>query len=84
MYTKQQLLTKAKSLGATHCRVYNISSKRGKLEPYAWYFFNKNDEEICYYIEDTYRKYGLTVLKQPKIWSQSFKDSPKYELINNI
>jgi len=45
---------------------------------FSTHFFNKDDEEICYFIEDM-KEYGLVTFKStPRVWSDWFKDHKNY------
>lgn len=74
----------AKELGAVTERVYVVKYNLGSIimnSPFSHHFFNKDDEEICYYIEDLKNLVPMNVLDKPRIWSDEFKNHPDYVLI---
>jgi hypothetical protein len=76
--TERQL----KELGAVASRTTYVKTKWNKWngaietinEPFGEYFFNSNDEEVCYFIYETFDLLGLTVHPKPRKWGKEAKE----------
>jgi hypothetical protein len=71
------LSEQAMRLGATHYRIRYYETRispngKNPVAPFAYYFFDENDEEIAYYIVDLV-SYGLVVRDKPIVWGYFFK-----------
>lgn len=78
-----QLESDAVRLGAVSKRVYIIKFRINdiiKFCRFSHHFFNKDDEEICYYIDDL-KEFGMVVFQTPRVWSDVFKNSEEYEFV---
>lgn len=63
----------------THKREYWIKYHDNKVL-FSTAYFDKNDEEIGYFIHDTLSVCGVFILKEPRIWSDELKNNPSYKL----
>lgn len=89
MITDKSLEKEAKRLGATHKRLYYTKTKPNlwgarSNEVFSHHFFDENDEEIAYYIDDMKTLCGMVVFETPRIWSEEFKKHPNYTLVNYV
>lgn len=79
-----QLESDAVRLGAVSMRVFRIKKYEygvGHIwNAFSYHFFNRYDEEICYYIDDL-KELGMFVFQTPRIWSDLFKNSEEYEFV---
>lgn len=73
------------TLNATHYRHYfvRIMVRSGYLPEdkaivFSTHYFNKDDEEVGYTIEDTISVIGLVVFDTPRIWSDEYKLNKNY------
>lgn len=80
--------TEAKKLGATHRRLFYVTTGYGyygkQQNLFSTHYFNCNDEEVAYYIEDLKRICGMVVFERPRVWSEEFKVLPDYTLVKYI
>lgn len=72
-------------LGATHYRHYfaRVMVRNGYLPEdkavvFSTHYFNEDDEEVGYTIEDTISVIGMVVFDTPRIWSDDFKVNKNY------
>lgn len=75
------LFKQAQDIGAVTFRVFQIDSRTSfggtVKDNFAYHFFDKNDEEVCYYNVGL-REFGLNKFGVPRVWSDEFKNSPSY------
>jgi hypothetical protein len=80
--THEDYVKQAIALGAVTMRVFRIKRSIVPLdwmwENFSYHFFNEEDTEICYYIEDLKDMVQMFVFKEPRIWSDEFKRNPAY------
>jgi len=64
--------------GAVKTRTFKVVHHQVSYN-FSVHFFDLNDEEIGYFIIDTYELLGATWFDTPRIWSEEFKINPNYE-----
>ena len=83
--THDDYLNEAIKLGAVSMRIYSIEKYEigfGKKKiPFSYHFFNTEDLEICYYISDLMNLVDMFVFKEPRVWSDEFKNNPDYVFV---
>jgi len=85
---KTELYQLAKGLGAVAVRIYFIRSRQHSVNisiPFSHHFFNEDDIEICYYIDDLANRSDMDamfIFDQPRIWSEEFKNNEVYTFSN--
>jgi len=75
----------AMRLGAVSMRVFRIKKYEYGVgyewQPFSYHFFNRYDEEICYYIEELKNHVPMKIFETPRIWSDLFKNAAEYEFV---
>ncbi len=87
MYSKFELMEKAASLGAVGYRIFFIVGRRESYDfrdEFSFHFFDANDEEVCYFMKDTFRLLGLTTFEKPRKWSTEFKTHENYSALMKL
>jgi len=85
---KTELYQLAKGLGAVAVRIYFIRSRQHSVNisiPFSHHFFNEDDTEICYYIDDLINRSDIDpmlIFEVPRIWSEEFKNNEAYTFRN--
>lgn len=61
-------------LGATHCKTFSSSENKR----FSRHYFNKDGLEVAYNIFDMQPLVGLTVLDNPREWSETLLNDKSY------
>jgi len=86
--TKSNYDLEAKKLGATHLRLFHLQKYVygvGMIPVlFSTHYFNRFGLEISYTIEDMKSICGMTILDEPREWSERFKTHKDYTLVKEF